>query len=655
MFAGHRSRCQTTPARSRSWRWMTPAGAREPSGSTKSDVIGPLRSMRATASPASAPAAIVFGPRVMRSRAVSACTSAVRSRPRRRSPSVMIPMSSPAAFTTPVTPSRFPLISTTVSLSEAVSATTGTSGPRCIRSSTRRRRRPSAPAGCRSAKSSAEKPRSSSSAIASASPSAIWTVVDAVGASPRGHASSGTLTSSTTSARRASVESGLPHMAMIGMAKRRATGRRFTTSVSPLFETASSTSPRTSVPRSPWPPSTPCRKKAGVPVEEKVAAIFRHTIPDLPTPVTMTLPRQPRRTSIARANSRPSRSRSAARPAPSISSTRRARESRSAVITPPPTPGGSSLRLPHLFEASLRLPQLEAPCLAQCPIDRGELGEKPRQVGEWQARRAVGARPARVLVHLHEDRAHAGRDGRAGEQRDVAAVAAGLGATPARPLDAVRRVEHDRTARRGEHLERAHVRHELVVTEREPAFGHEQIVIPRRRRLRHHLLHLAGREKLPLLQVDRLPGARDRDDEVGLPAEEGRRLQHVDDLGHRARLGGLVHVGQDGQLDLPLDLGEDREALVHPDAAETRERGPVRLVERRLVDDRHPGRGRDRPHALGVAERRVPRLDDARASDQGERPGPADRHPADADRTRRHYRFTTLSPPRSGASRRAAR
>ena len=44
------------------------------------------------------------------------------------------------------------------------------------------------------------------------------------------------------------------------------------------------------MPRSPWLASPGCTKKAGVPVEARVAAILRATWPDLPMPVTMTRP-----------------------------------------------------------------------------------------------------------------------------------------------------------------------------------------------------------------------------------------------------------------------------------------------------------------------------------------------------------------------------
>ena len=62
--------------------------------------------------------------------------------------------------------------------------------------------------------------------------------------------------------------------------------------VSPLFEIAMSTSPRASIPRSPWSPSAGWRKNDGVPVLAIVAAIFCPIKPDLPMPETTTLPLQ---------------------------------------------------------------------------------------------------------------------------------------------------------------------------------------------------------------------------------------------------------------------------------------------------------------------------------------------------------------------------
>ncbi len=82
------------------------------------------------------------------------------------------------------------------------------------------------------------------------------------------------------------------------------------------------------MPRSPWLASPGWTKKAGVPVEAKVAAILRPTWPDLPMPVTITRPRAPRIRSTAATKARPSPSwmaaESAAMPPASASSVRTA-------------------------------------------------------------------------------------------------------------------------------------------------------------------------------------------------------------------------------------------------------------------------------------------------------------------------------------------
>src|SRR3989304_5365487 len=89
----------------------------------------------------------------------------------------------------------------------------------------------------------------------------------------------------------------------------RGTLRRFqlsrscrSSSVSPLLETAITTSSFTTMPRSPCSASAGCRKREGVPVLFKVAAIFRQMIPDLPMPVTTTRPRHLDTSSTAREN-----------------------------------------------------------------------------------------------------------------------------------------------------------------------------------------------------------------------------------------------------------------------------------------------------------------------------------------------------------------
>ena len=103
--------------------------------------------------------------------------------------------------------------------------------------------RPNAPPGWERAKSSGLKPRASSRATASASPSASWAVVLAVGARLSGQASFSTPLSSTMSACRASVDFNAPVIATIGTPSRLSTGRiTVISSLSPPLEMASTRS-----------------------------------------------------------------------------------------------------------------------------------------------------------------------------------------------------------------------------------------------------------------------------------------------------------------------------------------------------------------------------------------------------------------------------
>ena len=80
--------------------------------------------------------------------------------------------------------------------------------------------------------------------------------------------------------------------------------------------------------------------------------------------------------------------------------------------------------------------------------------------------------------------------------------------------------------------------------------------------LRDDLQHVLRREELALLDVDRLAGARDRLDEIGLPAQERGRLQHVDDRRHfRAPRRSSCTSVSTGTPTWRLHFGEDAQAL----------------------------------------------------------------------------------------------
>ncbi|OPZ51951.1 MAG: hypothetical protein BWY90_01313 [Deltaproteobacteria bacterium ADurb.BinA014] len=112
-----------------------------------------------------------------------------------------------------------------------------------------------------------------------------------VGVRPKGQASFSTETSITISLACASVDARFPVKVIMGVPIWRAEEIIGTSSrVSPLLEIASRTSSFVTMPRSPWMPSTGCKKSARVPVLVSVATIFLPIKPDLPIPVIITLP-----------------------------------------------------------------------------------------------------------------------------------------------------------------------------------------------------------------------------------------------------------------------------------------------------------------------------------------------------------------------------
>ena len=65
---------------------------------------------------------------------------------------------------------------------------------------------------------------------------------------------------------------------------------------------------------------------------------------------------------------------------------------------------------------------------------------------------------------------------------------------------------------------RAHVGNQIIVTETRAAFAYQDILIADFLGLGDHVLHIPGREKLTLLDVDRLAQARDALNEICLTA-----------------------------------------------------------------------------------------------------------------------------------------
>ena len=149
---------------------------------------------------------------------------------------------------------------------------------------------------------------------------------------------------------------------------------------------------------------------------------------------------------------------------------------------------------------------------------------------------------------LDEHPRNADRNGGARQHRNEAPLAAALGPLPSRLLHRVRCVEDHRRSRLGEDRQRAHVGDERVVAEGHAALGDEHLRVAGADDLGDDMNHVPGGEELALLHVDDLAGPRRGDEEIGLAAEEGRDLQHIDGFSDCGALLCLMHVGEHGQV-----------------------------------------------------------------------------------------------------------
>jgi hypothetical protein len=237
-------------------------------------------------------------------------------------------------------------------------------------------------------------------------------------------------------------------------------------------------------------------------------------------------------------------------------------------------------------------------------------------------------------VHLHEQGVDPDRHRGARQRLDVLPLASRPVSLPAGQLDGMSRVEDHRIAERAHDRQAAEIDDQIVVTKAGAALGQQEVLGARRADLLHHVHHVARGHELALLDVHRPAAPRARHDEIGLAAEERGNLEHVEHLRGRPHLGDRVHVGQDREPGLLLDLLQDSQPLGETGAAVGVDRGAVGLVVGRLVDERHAGGGGDALQALRHRERVLLVLDGAGPADHGQGRPASDGDGADPDRPR---------------------
>jgi hypothetical protein len=240
-------------------------------------------------------------------------------------------------------------------------------------------------------------------------------------------------------------------------------------------------------------------------------------------------------------------------------------------------------------------------------------------------------------VDLHEQRVHPHRHRRAREGLHVLALAAGAVSLPTRQLDRVGRVEDDRVAEGPHDRQPAEIDYQIVIAKTGAPLGEKEILAAGGPHLLDHVCHVARGHELPLLDVHRPAALRARDDEVGLPAQERRHLQHVEHLRRRRHLGDVVHVGQHREAGLVLDPLQDPEPLGEAGPPVGMDRGAVGLVVGRLVDEGHARVAGDPLQTLRHHQGVLLALDGAGPADEGQRRAAPDDDRADADRPRRGH------------------
>jgi hypothetical protein len=217
-------------------------------------------------------------------------------------------------------------------------------------------------------------------------------------------------------------------------------------------------------------------------------------------------------------------------------------------------------------------------------------------LGPSESARAAVASARRIGMRFHEQTRHPACHRRAGEHGNELALAARRGALAAGQLHRVGGIEHHRASGFAQDRKRAHVGHQVVVTEACAALAHHDGVagggIPPRGfdgsgpRLVDHMLHVARRKELRFLEVDRPSRRGHRANEIGLTREKCRRLENIDHGRHLADLRGVVNIGEHRHAQLATHVGKDRKPALDSRTAERRARTAVGLVERGFVDER---------------------------------------------------------------------
>ena len=161
---------------------------------------------------------------------------------------------------------------------------------------------------------------------------------------------------------------------------------------------------------------------------------------------------------------------------------------------------------------------------------------------------------------------------------------------------------------------------QIVITEHRAPVRKQDIRVARVAYFAGCESHRFGREELPFLDVDRLAGLGRRYEQIGLAAQKGGYLEHVDVFGGHGGLFRIVDVGHYRYAEFFSDRAQHAQRLQIADAAERVDPRAVGLAVRRFEYIRYPQPLGDPAGRFGhLPEHRLV-LDDARAGHQQEHP-----------------------------------
>ena len=224
-------------------------------------------------------------------------------------------------------------------------------------------------------------------------------------------------------------------------------------------------------------------------------------------------------------------------------------------------------------------------------------------------------------MRFRKHRRHADCNRRPRQHRRKLALSAGTAAHAARLLHRMRRIKNNRAARIRRHPRQpAHIRNQRIIAEARAALGQADIMVSRFVTLDHQIFRFPRRQKLPFLDIDNLARFRRSYDQIRLPAQKRRYLQHINMLRDNCALLFFMYVGNNRQIIVKLfNLVKSTHSFFQPDAARAVNGSAVRLVKRRLENIRDIKFFRYFDHCPRNVNRMLPALNLARPAQKPER------------------------------------